>query len=153
MNEEIRIQFLKKLPKLYEKSMRQGFIDYETKYNVDINYKTFSLVLTNDSETLLGILTAYSAFSEIYVDDLWVDSNYRNKGYGRLLLTSLEQRFEGKGFNNINLVTSAFQAPEFYKKCGYEIEFIRHNSVNPQFTKTFFIKYFRNTVQSQGILK
>jgi ribosomal protein S18 acetylase RimI-like enzyme len=87
------------------------------------------------------------------VDDMWVDSSCRGKGYGRKLLQELENRFEGKGFNNINLVTSAFSAPEFYKKCGFIVEFVRENKINPQLTKTFFIKYFKNEHQTQGIIR
>jgi ribosomal protein S18 acetylase RimI-like enzyme len=84
---------------------------------------------------------------------MWVDSAHRRKGYGRKLLEELENHFEGKGFNNINLVTSAFSAPGFYMKCGFTAEFVRENKVNPKLTKTFFIKYFKNEHQTQGILK
>ena len=42
--------------------------------------------------------------------------------------------------DNINLETNAFQAVGFYKKCGFEVEFVRHNKTNPKLTKTFFIK-------------
>ena len=82
---------------------------------------------------------------------MWVHSAYRGKGYGRKLLHELENHFEGKGFNNMNLVTSAFQAPDFYKKCGFTVEFVRENKVNPKLTKTFFAKYFKNEIQHQGI--
>ncbi|HEV8052712.1 MAG TPA: GNAT family N-acetyltransferase [Parachlamydiaceae bacterium] len=97
-------------------------------------------------------LNAFTAFSEIYVDDIWVYQFFRGKGYGRKLLQELENRFKGKGFNNINLVTNAFQAPEFYKKCGFTVEFIRINVQNPKLTKTFFIKNFEDEIQTQGIL-
>ena len=53
----------------------------------------------------------------------------------------LKKKFVNRGYNNINLVTSSFQAVEFYKKYGFKIEFIRENKQNPKFTKTFFIKY------------
>ena len=59
--------------------------------------------------------------------------------------------FKNKGFNNINLVTSAFQAPEFNRKCGYVAEFTRENTRNPKLSKTFFSKYFEDTVQTQGL--
>lgn len=79
-------------------------------------------------------------------------ANHRGKGYGRKLLQALEEHFKGKGFNNMNLVNSAFKAPEFYKKCGFAAEFVRKNSKNPVLTKTFFVKYFEDEMQTHGIL-
>ncbi len=147
-----KIELIDALPDNIEQQMREDLIKYETSHRVDVNYKPFNLVLFEGDKTI-GVLSAYTAFAEIYIDDLWVDSAYRNKGYGRKLLQALESRFEDKGFNNINLVTSAFQAPEFYKKCGYEIEFVRKNIQNPKLTKTGFIKYFKNKNQTQGVLQ
>ncbi len=91
--------------------------------------------------------TSATAYAEVYIDDLWVDTSWRGKGYGRKLLQALENRFKNKGFNNINLVTSAFQAPGFYRKCGYVEEFIRENNHNPRLSKSFFVKFFEDSVQ------
>jgi ribosomal protein S18 acetylase RimI-like enzyme len=132
--------------------MRDDLVSYETSHGVDVNYKRFALVLSDDQNTTLGVLNAFTAFAEIYIDDMWVDSHYRGKGYGRKLIQALEDYFKGKGFNNINLVTNQFQAPEFYKKCGFELEFIRKNIKNSKLTKFFFIKYFGDEKQTQGIL-
>ena len=73
------------------------------------------------------------------------------KDIAKKLIQTLEEHFEGQGFNNINLVTNAFNAPEFYKKCGFTAEFVRENKINPKLTKTFFVKFFKNSVQTQGI--
>jgi ribosomal protein S18 acetylase RimI-like enzyme len=135
-----------------EKKMHKDLVAYESSHGIDVNYKKFALILRDISGNVLGVCNAFTAFSEVYVDDMWVDSAHRGKGYGRTLLQELENHFEGKGFNNINLVTSAFSAPGFYKKCGFTVEFIRENKVNPKLTKTFFIKYFKNEQQTQGIL-
>lgn len=70
-----------------------------------------------------------------------------------MLLAELENKFRGKGFNNINLVTSAFQAPTFYKSCGFKEEFKRYNEKNPKLTKSFFVKYFAEDSQIQGLNK
>lgn len=128
-------------------------IAYETARGIDVNYKKFSLVLRDSLGVAFGILTAFTAFSEIYIENLWIETAYRGKGFGKKLLKELENSFEGKGFNNINLVTNAFQAPVFYEKCGYQVEFVRENKINPQLTKIFFVKFFKDEVQTQGILK
>lgn len=146
-------QFIDNLSPEIEEIMREDLVKYESNFNIDVNYKPFSLVMWDESDNVIGAINAFTAFSEIYIDDMWVHSNYRGKGFGRKLLQILEEHFEGKGFNNMNLVTSAFNAPEFYKKCGFIEEFIRINKVNPKLTKTFFVKYFKNEVQTQGILK
>ncbi len=132
--------------------MRNDLVEYESSHGIDVNYKRFALTLSDEAGDVIGVLNAFTAFSEIYIDDMWVESSQRGKGYGRKLIQALEDHFTGKGFNNINLVTSAFQAPEFYKKCGFTAEFVRENIKNPRLTKTFFIKYFADEVQSQGIL-
>jgi GNAT superfamily N-acetyltransferase len=140
------------LPDYVEEKMSQELIEHEASNGVDVNYKKFYLVLYNTQEAIIGVINAYTAFSEIYIDDMWVDSNYRGKGYGRVLLKELENMFEDKGFNNINLCTSQFQAPEFYKKCGFQLEFIRQNNINHKLSKFFFSKMFKNKQQVQGLL-
>lgn len=147
------IKIIADLPEALEKIKEHDLALYEKKHGVKVNYRQFSLILTEQKNACLplGILTAYTAYSEIYIDDLWVHRQYRKKGYGTQLLTYLEQHFTDKGFHNINLVTSAFQAPDFYSKCGYELEFIRKNITNPQLSKYFFVKYFSNKTQTQGI--
>lgn len=150
---EVKIRFLNKLPNTVEKKMQAGFIEYEASHGVDVNYKPFSIVLSDQQDNVLGVINAYTAFAEVYVNDIWVDKAHRGKGHGKRLLQALEEHFKGKGFNNINLVTSAFQAPAFYEKCGFTLEFVRANRKNPQFTKFFFIKYFDDEEQAQGLLK
>jgi len=149
----ISIQFVDKVSDDIEEKMRKGFIDYETSHGIDVNYKKLSILLLDETKTVLGVLNAFTAFAEVYIDDIWVDENYRGQGHGRMLIEALENNFKGKGFNNINLVTSQFQSPKFYKKCGFEIEFIRKNTKNPKLTKFFMIKFFNEENQTQGILK
>lgn len=150
--QKYKIEFVDNLSESIEEKMRKDLVAYESSHGIDVNYKRFSIVLQDTEGEAFGVLNAFTAFAEVYIDDIWVEKSHRGKGYGKVLLQELENHFEGQGFNNINLVTSAFQAPEFYKKCGYRVEFVRENKKNPKLTKTFFIKYFKNEVQTQGIL-
>jgi len=149
---KIKIEFTIELPKAIQNLMEKDIVTYESSYGIDVNYKKFSLVMKEESQ-VVGVLNAFTAFSEIYIDDMWVHSSCRKKGYGRKLIKNLEDTFKNQGFNNINLVTSAFQAPQFYKKCGFTLEFTRENKANPTLTKHFFVKFFEDQNQHQGILE
>lgn len=118
-----------------------GHSAYEQAHGIDIKFRRFVLVLHDAQGALCGALQAYTAYAEIYVEDLWVAEASRRRGYGRQLLARLEDEFAHSGYHNINLVTNAFQAPDFYVKCGYQVEFVRVNAHNPLLTKTFFVKY------------
>ena len=126
--------------------------EYERIHGVHVNYRKFVFLLNDRNNNSIGVLEGYTAYAEIYIDDLWIDSKHRNCGYGSLLVEELENTFRDEGFNNINLVTSAFQAPGFYRKCGFVEEFTRINFQNPKLNKTFFVKFFQNADQTQGVL-
>lgn len=147
------VEFVDTLPKEVEEKMYRDLEEYEYSHGVDVNYKKFSLILRNEKKEVVGALNAFTAFSEVYIDDMWVYKPFRRQGYGKKLIQTLENHFKGKGFNNINLVTSAFSAPGFYKKLGFTVEFVRENKKNPNLTKTFFIKYFDEEIQTQGVKK
>lgn len=153
LQHSLKIEVVDDVDDKTKERMQEDLVAYESNHGIDVNYRRFSAVMTSPDNMVIGVINAYTAFSEIYVDDIWVDSAYRNQGYGKQLLLSLEKQFKGQGFNNINLCTSAFQAPEFYKKCGFIEEFTRINHKNPKLSKTFFVKFFDEAEETQGILK
>lgn len=114
---------------------------YEEKKGAICGYTPFHYVAKEDGE-IVGAISGYTCWEEVYIDDLVVREANRNRGIGRQLMQTVELHFAGRGFCNINLVTSAFQAPGFYKKCGYELEFVRRNKGNPKLDKYFFVKFF-----------
>lgn len=138
--------------KALQKKMSDDFAVYEAQHGVHVNYEQFSLVATNDEGVEVGVINAYTAFAEIYLDDVWVHSDHRGKGYGRFLVESLEAHFKGQGFNNINLCTNDYNAPGFYEKLGFIKEFTRINTRNPKFNKSFYVKFFDEDNQTQGLL-
>ena len=54
-------------------------------------------------------------------------------------MAAVEDAFKGKGYEKIALTTFGFQAPEFYKKLGYELEFVREDK-DPKLSKYFYLK-------------
>ena len=139
-----KLEYIDGLLTEIEEKLHNGHNKDDAKSGIACNYKKFSIVIKNNNEEIIGALVAYTAYAEIYVDDIWIDPTYRRQGLGRRLLDDLTNRFKGQGYNNINLITNAFQAPKFYEKCGFQIEFVRENKHNPKLTKKFFIKHFNN---------
>jgi GNAT superfamily N-acetyltransferase len=53
------------------------------------------------------------------VDVMWVDDDVRGRGLGGALLARLEDEARGRGCDWAKLNTWDFQAPGFYRRCGY----------------------------------
>lgn len=139
-----KISLVKQISEATEAKMSQGIQEYARSNGVNIDWKPFALELFNEKNETIGVLEAFSSYSSIYINELWVDKAYRGKGYGTQLIVELERLYKNKGFNNINTVSCAFQAPDFYRKCGFTAEFVRENIQNPKLSMTFFVKFFEN---------
>ena len=114
---------------------------YAGRHGVTCNYQPFAYI-ARDGDRFAGILTGNAYYREVHIRDLIVPEAYRHRQIGSLLIRRVEDDFRGKGYENINLSTYRFQAPGFYQKCGFKIEFIRENKEDPRLSKYFFVKYF-----------
>ena len=136
----INIEYKEELNEELYKFIDSEFNKYSEKNGVVCNYKPFAFLSKEDGKTV-GIITGHSYYEEVHIGDLVIIEEYRHKNIGSQLVQAVEEKFKGKGFNNINLSTFEFEALGFYKKCGYEVEFTRENKGNPKLTKYFLIKY------------
>ncbi len=137
----INIELVKELNEEGYKFIGEGFNKYAETKGVICDYKPFNFV-AKDGEKIIGIITGHSYYSEVYIGDLIVLEEYRNQHVGSKLMNMVESYYKDKGFENMNLTTYGFQAPEFYKKCGFEIEYVRENKTNPKLSKYIMVKYF-----------
>ncbi|MDG5801991.1 GNAT family N-acetyltransferase [Streptomyces ossamyceticus] len=72
--------------------------------------------------TLMGGLVGHTWATWLHVTYLWVDENARGSGLGSRLLTEAERAAHtDRGCHSSRLETWDFQAPDFYKKLGYEV--------------------------------
>lgn len=137
----VEVKFVDKIPEQIDALLEREYEIYEAQKGIESQFKYF-YILAEEGGKIIGILTGYTIFSEVCVNELLVVEGYRRRGIGSKLLSCLEAYFYQKNFTNINLVTNAFQAPEFYKKRGYTLEYVRENKHFPEFSKYFFIKWF-----------
>lgn len=69
---------------------------------------------------VVGGLRARIWGAAVEVQQLWVDESQRRRGAGARLMALLEQKARALGARVIFLDTFTFQAPQFYRHCGFE---------------------------------
>ncbi|MCR5634064.1 MAG: GNAT family N-acetyltransferase [Lachnospiraceae bacterium] len=119
--------------------INEAFTDYALTSGVELNYEEYCFVAENESGELVGAITGRAYYNEIHIGDLIVDKKQRGKNIGSGLVKAVEEEFKNKGFDKITLTTFGFQAPDFYKKLGYSLEYVREDK-NPKLKKYFYIK-------------
>ena len=137
----LNIEYKDNLEEEFYSMIDNEFNKFAIKNGVTCNYMPFAFVAKEDNK-IVGIITGNSYYKEVHISDLIILEEYRNKQIGSKLVENVESHYKDKGFENINLTTYGFQAPEFYKKCGFKVEFVRENKKNPKLNKYFLVKYF-----------
>lgn len=79
------------------------------------------VVKNNEDKIIAGINSKMYCWNCLYIDSLWVDSEYRREELGTKLLNEVEKIAIEKGCKLIHLDTFDFQAKDFYIKQGYEV--------------------------------
>ena len=118
--------------------INKEFSAYGEQNGVVLNYDEFCFAAEEDGK-ILGVITGRAYYNEVHIGDLIVASSVRKGGIGSKLVRAVEDNYRGNGYDKITLTTFGFQAPEFYKKLGYEIEFVREDK-EPMLSKYFLAK-------------
>ena len=75
---------------------------------------------SGEKRVIAGLI-GRTAWQWLRVDELWVAQAYRHHGLGEQLLSRAESIARARGCRGVHLDTFEFQAPNFYRKLGYEI--------------------------------
>ena len=118
--------------------INKEFSAYGEQNGVVLNYDEFCFAAEEDGK-ILGVITGRAYYNEVHIGDLIVAPSVRKGGIGSKLVRAVEDNYRGKGYDKITLTTFGFQAPEFYKKLGYEVEFVREDK-EPKLSKYFLAK-------------
>ena len=137
----IEIEYKEKLDEDTLIIMDNEFNKLALKNGIVCNYSPFSFV-AKENNNFVGLIKGHSYYKEIFISDLIVLEKYRNQHIGTELIKTVEDYFKDKGFDNINLTTYEFEAVEFYKKRGFQIDFVRKNKENSKYNKYYLVKHF-----------
>ena len=126
----------KPVDKIYEIADKEKGVE-------DIKFKSFSYAVKDQNNNIIGGITGWRAFDEIYIDELCIDKSIRGKGIGRKLVEIVEKEINDGTCENINLITNKYQdAIGFYKKLDFKVEFIRKHK-NSKFNKYYMVKVIK----------
>ena len=137
--ENLRIESADPYDETLGEWLDRAFDGFAEQNGLVCHYAPFAFAAKRDGKAV-GVVKGYSFYREVHVGELIVDEDHRGQGIGTRLLAAVEACFQGRGFDNINLTTYRFQAPEFYRKNGFTLEFIRENPACPKLAKYFFVK-------------
>ena len=80
-----------------------------------------NIVEYDEDGNIIGGILGGTYWGWMYVDILWVREDHRKKGIGSRLLAEAEKEAVRRGCHHVHLDTMSWQAPDFYKKHGYEV--------------------------------
>ena len=108
------------------------FIKFKLEGNIQIGIK-------ENDKLIAGLDACMTAFKILYVSTVFVEEEYRRKGYGRKLMQEMENRAKKMGANMIRLDTFNWQGKDFYEAIGYEMVGSYENKLEG-YSEHFFLK-------------
>jgi GNAT superfamily N-acetyltransferase len=90
----------------------------------------FTFFIRDENNQIQGGCNGCNLYGCLYIDYLWMAESLRGKGYGTKLIKAAENFGKEKGCSFAAVNTMDWEALDFYKKLGYEVEFERHGFVN-----------------------
>jgi GNAT superfamily N-acetyltransferase len=92
---------------------------YNTSKSVTPPLEHIALLIRDDNDDIVGGVYARLFYQWLFIDLLAVPEQARGQGMGTKLMQMAEDLAREKECVGLWLETFEFQAPEFYKKCGY----------------------------------
>lgn len=121
MDQDYRILYVDEPDEPVWKAIGGGVRDYNTQQAGDGRGKLLCFVLYAPDQDIVGGVIAETHWDWLYVNLLWVREDLRGHGYGHRLLTLAEDEARRRGATKAYLDTFSFQAPDFYRRHGYQV--------------------------------
>ena len=122
-----------------KKAVLDGLIRYNTEKMGKQKYKRFAISLREGNKIVGGIVgEVWTAV--LFIQLFWIEQKLRGKDHGTKLIKAIEEEAKRFGATHSYVDTMSFQAPGFYRACGYNqfgsIEGYPGNVTRHWFTKS-----------------
>ena len=95
-----------------------GLIGYNAEKMGKQKYKRFAVTLRERGKIVGGIVGEVWT-TVLFIQFFWMEQKYRGKDFGTKLIKSIEDEARKFGATRSYVDTMSFQAPDFYRACGY----------------------------------
>ena len=121
MNEEFSIVYVEKPEESAWGIIGRGLNEYNHQQAGKENFQRICFALRSSTQEIVGGAVGELYWGWFHLDLLWLKEEFRGQGYGHRLLEQIEAEAQKRGAKHVYLDTFSFQAPEFYKKHGYQV--------------------------------
>jgi GNAT superfamily N-acetyltransferase len=102
-----------------KKAVLDGLNRYNDEKMGKQKYKRLAISLRDGNEIVGGIVgEVWTAV--LFIQFFWLEQGFRGTGFGRKLIGAIEDQARRFGAKRSYLDTMSFQAPGFYRICGYK---------------------------------
>ena len=98
-----------------------GLSEFNEQQAGDDDGKNLCFVIRGQDQEILGGVIGATYWGWLYINLMWLKEDLRGNSYGSILLQKAEEEARQRGAKHAYLDTFSFQAPEFYKKHGYQV--------------------------------
>ena len=98
----------------------RGVASFNQEQAGENNFQRLCYILQGPDQEIVGGVLGEIYWNWFYIDLVWVKEDLRGQGYGSLLMERAEEEAQKRGARNAYLDTFSFQAPDFYRKLGYQ---------------------------------
>ena len=102
-----------------KKAVLGGLIGYNTEKMGRQKYKRLAISL-REGEKIVGGIVGEVWATVLFIQFFWMEQKLRGKDHGTRLIGAIEDEARKFGATRSYLDTMSFQAPGFYRACGYE---------------------------------
>jgi GNAT superfamily N-acetyltransferase len=102
-----------------KKAVLGGLIGYNTEKMGKQKYKRLAVSLREGNKIAGGIVGEIWT-TVLFIQLFWIEQKLRGKDYGTKLIKTIEDEARRFGATHAYVDTMSFQAPGFYRACGYK---------------------------------
>ncbi|MAU10079.1 MAG: hypothetical protein CL607_09680 [Anaerolineaceae bacterium] len=122
-------------------TIRSGLVTYNLKHAPilpELPRGDVAIIARGPHKRIIGGAIGEVDWGWLYVDTLWVEASQRKRGLGWQLMLAIEQYALQQTISHCYLMTTSFQAREFYEKLGYKV--IGHNDDRPRRHTMYYLE-------------